>query len=72
LLFFFSHGSGVWTQCFALAKLYHFCQAVLDKKKAMSRASWLIGTDPAKRRQGSAMLPCKKNRTHWPSQDRLY
>jgi hypothetical protein len=36
----------------------------LDMSTAMSRASWLIGTEPAKGRQGSAKLPCKKNRTH--------
>jgi hypothetical protein len=35
----------------------------LDMSMAMSRASWLIGTDPAKGRQGSARMPCKKNRT---------
>jgi hypothetical protein len=35
----------------------------LDVSTVMSRASWLIGMDPAKGRQGSARLPCKKNRT---------
>jgi hypothetical protein len=35
----------------------------LDMSMAMSKASWLIGMDPAKGRQGSARLPCKKNRT---------
>jgi hypothetical protein len=36
----------------------------LDMSTAMSRASWLIGTDPIKERQGSARLLSKKNRTH--------
>jgi hypothetical protein len=36
----------------------------LDMSIALSWASWLTGTDPAKGRQGSARLPCKKNRTH--------
>jgi hypothetical protein len=34
-----------------------------DMSTALSRASWLIGTDPVKVRQGSARQPCKKNRT---------
>jgi hypothetical protein len=34
----------------------------LDISTAMSKASWLIGTDPAKGKQGSTRLPCKKNR----------
>jgi hypothetical protein len=39
----------------------------LDMSTALSRASWLIGMDPAKGRQGEAKgrsLPCKKNRIH--------
>jgi hypothetical protein len=34
----------------------------LDMSTAMSRASWLIGTDPANGRQVSAGLPCKKTK----------
>jgi hypothetical protein len=36
----------------------------LGMSTAMSRASWMIGPEPAKGRQGSARLPCKENRTH--------
>jgi hypothetical protein len=32
----------------------------LDISMAISRASWLIGKDPAKGRQGEARMPCKK------------
>jgi hypothetical protein len=39
-------------------------EVALDMSTATSRASWLIGTDPAKGRQGSARLLCKKNRTY--------
>jgi hypothetical protein len=35
----------------------------LDMSTALSRASWLIGMDSAKGRQGSARLPCRENRT---------
>jgi hypothetical protein len=35
----------------------------LDMSMALSKAFWLIGMDPAKEKQGSARLPCKKNRT---------
>jgi hypothetical protein len=38
---------------------------------ALSRASWLIGTDPAKGRQGSARLPVRENGM-LTSQDSLY
>jgi hypothetical protein len=34
----------------------------LGMSTALSRASWLIGTDPAKGRQGSARPPCRENR----------
>jgi hypothetical protein len=35
----------------------------LDISTAMSKASWLIVTDPAKGKQGSTRLPCKEDRT---------
>jgi hypothetical protein len=34
----------------------------LDISTAMSKASWLIAMHPAKGKQGSTRLPCKKNR----------
>jgi hypothetical protein len=39
-------------------------EVALDISMAMSRASWLVGMDEAKGRQGSARLPCKKHKTH--------
>jgi hypothetical protein len=35
----------------------------LDISMALPRTPWLIGTDPAKGRQGSARMPYRENRT---------
>jgi hypothetical protein len=42
----------------------------LDMSIAMSRASWLIGTDPAKGRQGSALQE-KQDTLTWSGQSVL-